>query len=190
MHQRLTEQGVCSCWCYAGSDCPAREGTNNDCSGSQHTTLTSPSTRLALPPSPATESLFRLTTLVRSVALLGKSDTMHICELCGCVGVCKMMYFHYNKDFCYRKRLKWSSELRERQWLLFKTAEAPPTHVSKEAENIGILVYRRRCQIRPGCKEDAQPSHDDDVRKMRADRHATFRVREADILVHLKMPCE
>lgn len=49
-----------------------------------------------------------LTSLVQFVALLCKSDTMHICVHYGCVGVCKIMYFSSNRVFCYWKRPKWS----------------------------------------------------------------------------------
>lgn len=48
------------------------------------------------------KSLFYLTSLVQSVAFLCKSDTMNICVLHGCVGVCKLTYFGSNKVFCYR----------------------------------------------------------------------------------------
>lgn len=102
-----------SSWlCYPRSDYAAKAAKNKQLCGqvqgtpSQH--LPAQNWLFPILITATAKSLFYLTSLMQFVGLLCKSDIMHICVLCGSVGVYKITYFSSNKVFCYRKRQKWS----------------------------------------------------------------------------------
>lgn len=112
--------------------------------------------------------LLNPTNLVQFTALLCTSDIMQVCVLYGCVGVCKITCFSSNQTFCYRKRPKQS-------WGLWETM---------------VSINHRRNTITSRLQRDGKCGHvllQKELsnmtwltRKMKADRYATFCVKEVD----------